>query len=198
LVVPPSLPCDLHSFPTRRSSDLPGPPASPCPKTAPPPSAPKVGAVSSDFSRSGRPRRRGSGQKLQQVLPREGGGGGGLSDGRLGDGALSLLQLEDPLLDRALCHQTMDEDGPLLADAMSPVGRLVLGRRIPPRVEEEDVVGGGQVEARSPRLQGGEENRRTVLRLKGRNHAAPVHGGAIEPQERDPRLPQPRLHEVEE
>ena len=46
-------------------------------------------------------------------------------------------------------HQPRDQRRPLLADAVGAVGRLVLGGRVPPGVEDEDVGGGGEVEAPS-------------------------------------------------
>ena len=66
-----------------------------------------------------------------------------------GQVALGGDQLVDPVLERAGTDELAHQDVLALADAERPVGRLVLHGRVPPAVEMDHMVGGGQVEARS-------------------------------------------------
>ena len=68
------------------------------------------------------------------------------------------MQFQNLFFNRPLSHEAINGDGFLLSDAVGAVGGLVFDRRVPPRVEVDDVVGSGQVEARAARL---EENRAT-------------------------------------
>src|SRR5690606_36256494 len=97
-------------------------------------------------ARPGRDRRRRVEQRAQdlEVEP-----GAALEDQRVGEPALLLVQGEDPLLDGAPEDQAVDRDGAGLADAVRAVARLVLDGRVPPWVEVDDVVSGGEVEARA-------------------------------------------------
>ena len=88
---------------------------------------------------------------------------------------LRLLQLEHLLLDRVARDQPVGEHAARLADAVRAVDRLRLDRRVPPRVEQEDVVGRGQVQAQAAGLEADQEQPavRVVLepldaRLRGR------------------------------
>src|SRR5947209_9037358 len=72
---------------------------------------------------------------------------------RRGERPFPRLQLEDALLDGAGGDQLVDEDRLVLADAVGAVGRLVLNRRVPPRVVVDHRVGGGEVEAAPARLE---------------------------------------------
>ena len=77
---------------------------------------------------------------------------------------LALLQRHHLLLDRAGRDQPVDHDGAGLPDAVRAVDRLRLGRRVPPRVEQEDVVGLGEGEPEAARLEADEEHRRVARR----------------------------------
>jgi hypothetical protein len=67
--------------------------------------------------------------------------------GRPRRGPLALLQREDALLDGVLRDEAVDDHRLVLADAVGAVGGLIFDGGVPPRVEQEDVVGGGEVEA---------------------------------------------------
>ncbi len=99
------------------------------------PSLERRGAVQAQRSRPSRSSR---------VRPR---GGARFGQRGVGERALLRLELEDALLDRARRDQPVDEHGLVLADAVGAVGGLVLDRRVPPGIEQEDVVGRGEVEA---------------------------------------------------
>ena len=70
---------------------------------------------------------------------------------------LRLLELEDLLLDGVPGDQAVGEDGAGLADAVGAVDGLGLDGGVPPGVEQEDVVGGGQVEAEAAGLEADQE-----------------------------------------
>ena len=82
-----------------------------------------------------------------------------LAEDRVGERALRRLQLEDLLLDRVPRDEPRRDHAPRLADAVRAVDRLRLDRRIPPRIEQEDVVGRGEVEAMAARLEADQEQR---------------------------------------
>src|SRR5690606_25569210 len=71
--------------------------------------------------------------------------------------ALFRVELENRLLDRALRHEAHDGDRFRLADAVRAVARLILGRRVPPRIEVDDRIGRREVEAGAARLQRDQE-----------------------------------------
>src|SRR3984893_16274817 len=89
--------------------------------------------------------------------------------------ALAAVESEDFLLDTILDDQAVDSDRPLLPDAMCAIGGLILDRRIPPGVEMDHVVGGGQVQSGAARLEADEKQRR-VGRLKGRGASLLILG----------------------
>ncbi len=68
-------------------------------------------------------------EQRQQIVAREGRCGAGLAERCVGQLALSLLQLEDTLLDRILRHDPVYEDRSLLPDAMGAIRRLVFDGR---------------------------------------------------------------------
>ena len=64
-----------------------------------------------------------------------------------------------------------------LADAKRPVRGLVFDRRIPPAVEVKDVVGAGQVQARSARLERQDEDQWVMgVFLEAFHHLVPFLG----------------------
>ena len=74
---------------------------------------------------------------------------------------LLLLALEqlDLLLDRAGRDEPVGGHDLGLADAVGAIGGLLLDGRVPPRIEVDDGVGGGEVEARAAGLEADEEDR---------------------------------------
>src|SRR5690606_2285638 len=114
-------------------------------------------AFAGDRERGGRAPREGSGplafvtrgsasEEFEEVAAGQGRRLSRLAERRLRERALALLELQDPLLHRPLRNQSVDEDRLVLADAVRPVGGLILRGGVPPGVEEEDVIGCGQVE----------------------------------------------------
>ncbi len=89
------------------------------------------------------------------------------------------LQREDLLLDGVGRDVPVDEDRLVLPDPVHPVDGLLLGSGVPPRVEDEDVVGLGQGEAEPPGLQRDEEDRRLSL-PEVADHARPVGRAPVE------------------
>ena len=69
-------------------------------------------------------------------------------EGRLGEIALALQEGEDPFLHRVLRDQPVDEHGLALPDTVRAIGRPILERRVPPRVEEQDRTGRREAQAR--------------------------------------------------
>ena len=70
-----------------------------------------------------------------------------------GEFGFARLQLQDPFLETARRDQFVDEDGFGLANAVRSARGLVFGGGIPPRVEVNHGVGGGQVQADSARFE---------------------------------------------
>ena len=64
--------------------------------------------------------------------------------------------------------QAVDHHRPVLADAVRAVGGLVLDGGVPPRVDQEHVVGGGEVEAGAAGLERDQHHRRAVVGLEAR------------------------------
>ena len=81
--------------------------------------------------------------------------------------AFLLLQLQDLFLHGITGDDLIDEDRFVLPDAMSAVGGLHLDGRIPPGIEMDDIIGGGQVQTHAARFEADEEEgiRRIVLEL---------------------------------
>ena len=91
------------------------------------------------------------------------------------------MEGQDLLLDAALEHQAVDRDGPGLAHAVGAVTGLVFHRRIPPGIHVDDVVGGGEVEARATGLEADEEEL-ALSGLEGLDRGRPLagRGGTVE------------------
>ena len=65
----------------------------------------------------------------------------------IGKVAFGLVQTEDLLLDGVGSDEVIDRDVAMLTDTVGAVGGLLFDGRVPPRVEMDDVVGSGEVEA---------------------------------------------------
>src|SRR3546814_6664430 len=72
---------------------------------------------------------------------------------------LARLQLGDLFLDGADTEQLVDEHRLVLADAMRTIGRLILDRRVPPRVVVDDGIGRSQIEANPAGLETDQKQR---------------------------------------
>src|SRR5579883_1225154 len=143
-------------------------------------------------------RRAGSIEQREELLPRDPAGLARLAEGDLRDASLALLQREDSLLDRVLGHHAIHHDGALLSEAMRAVCGLFLHGRVPPWIEQEDVVGRREVEARAAGLERHQEHGRAALVLELAHHRAPIAGRAVEAREADARRPEMRLDAVEQ
>src|SRR4051812_17712804 len=97
-------------------------------------------------------------EEVVDVVLDEGAGQRAAIDRGVGEAGFAALQFEDLLLDRAGRDQLVDEDRLVLADAMRAIGRLRLGRRVPPGVIMDHRVGGGEIEAAPAGLEADEED----------------------------------------
>src|SRR5512139_2750128 len=79
---------------------------------------------------------------------------------------LACDHLVNLLLEGAGADELVDLDVPPLADAKRAVGSLVLDCRVPPPIKVKDAVCPGEVQSRSPGLQGEDEDGRAVLPLE--------------------------------
>lgn len=68
-----------------------------------------------------------------------------------------MVQIDDPFLDGATGDQPVDGHRPLLADAVRATHRLVFSGRVPPRVGNHHVIGGGQVETEAAGFEADQE-----------------------------------------
>ena len=88
-------------------------------------------------------------------------------DDGVGEVAFGLLELQDFFLDGIAGDEAVGEDVADLADAVGAVDGLGFDGGVPPGVEEEDVVGAGEVEAQAAGFERDEEEARggVVLEL---------------------------------
>ena len=83
-------------------------------------------------------------------------------------------QLVNLFFHRPLADELVDEDIPLLPDAIGAVGGLVFHGGVPPAVEVDDVRGRGEVEPRASRLEREDEEGRPLLVLEGPDEFLPL------------------------
>ena len=106
------------------------------------------------------------GKKVVQVFARKV-AGKSLFAQNVRDGlGLALLQLPNLLLDRAGSDQAIGVDGVRLADAMGAVDGLGFDSGVPPRIIEDDVAGGGQIQTGTGGAKAEEENGAVGIVLK--------------------------------
>ena len=74
-----------------------------------------------------------------------------------------LVKLQDAFFDGVACDDSMDQHRPGLADAMGAIGRLLLHGRIPPGVEQEDMIGRRQIQTGAPRFEGNQHDGGAIL-----------------------------------
>ena len=104
----------------------------------------------------------GSGQQREEVVAGDPSTRTRIAGRGLRQCALALLQLEHALLHRVGGHEPLHEHRPVLADAVGAVGGLVFDGGVPPWIEQEHVVGGGQVEPGPAGLERQQQHRRTA------------------------------------
>lgn len=93
---------------------------------------------------------------------------------------LAVLELEYLLFECGGADETVDEDGTALALTVGTADSLFLGSGVPPWVEEEDIIGLGEVEAYAASLQGDKEELACGVLLEPPYDAFPVGGCAGE------------------
>src|SRR5215210_874443 len=122
-----------------------------------------------------------SGQQQLEILPAQLGDDAlvGLDDG-VGEGSLAGLELEDLFFDGVAGDEAVGEDGAGLADAVGAVDGLGFDGGVPPRVEEVDVVGGGEVEAEAAGFQADEEEAASGIGLELLHQLLAVAGLAVQ------------------
>ena len=101
-------------------------------------------------------------------------------DDGVGELAFVLLEGDDFFFDRVLGDEAAGVDSPGLADAVGAVDGLLLDGGVPPGVEEEDVVGGGEVEAEAAGFEADEEELAVVVILEVFDAGGTVAGFAVE------------------
>ena len=77
-----------------------------------------------------------------------------------------VLQLQDFFFDGVARDEFVGGDDAGLADAMGAVGGLGFGGGIPPGIEVDDGVGGGEIQADAAGFEADEEDRNSVVVLE--------------------------------
>ena len=85
---------------------------------------------------------------------------------RVGQVPLLFLQVGDFFFDRVATDQAVRKDAVRLADPVSPVDRLRFDGRVPPRIEQKDVLSRSQVQTEPARFKTDEEDRAVLVILK--------------------------------
>lgn len=103
-------------------------------------------------------------------------------DDKLLEAPLGVGGHEEGLLDGGPCGEAVDDDGPRLPDAVAPVLGLEVLLRVEVGVEQDDRVGGGEVDALPARAGGEEEDavRRVVVEVVDLVAAALLGDGAVD------------------
>jgi hypothetical protein len=78
-----------------------------------------------------------------------------------------------------------------------PIDRLCFNRRLPPRVQQEHVLSGGEVQAEAARLQA-DEKQRTAIVLKPLHAGLAVSGLSVQVLVRQLRCVEPRPQQAEQ
>lgn len=92
-------------------------------------------------------------KQVFHVAAGEGGDSCRSAEDTVGEVLLLALQSEHALFHAGGGDEIVDEDGSLLADAVGAIGRLHLGRCVPPRIVVDHRVGGDQIETSAAGLQ---------------------------------------------
>ena len=80
----------------------------------------------------------------------------------MSENQFALLQLQHAFLDTALHDDAVDKHGLRLSDAVSARRGLLLHGGVPPRVQMDHGIGGGEVQPCATRLEAGQQDRRSV------------------------------------
>ena len=127
----------------------------------------------------------GSGEDFPEAVEVEDGGEGLLLDDGGGEGGFFLLEGADLFLDGVAGDQAVGDHLALLTYAVGAVDRLGFDRGIPPRIEEDDVARGGEIQAGAGGFEREEENGDRGVGLKFIHERLAVFGLAGEEQVRD-------------
>ena len=93
---------------------------------------------------------------------------------------LALLELQDFFFDAVAANHFIGENVFVLPDAVGSVDGLLLHGGIPPGIDEENVVGGGEIEAGIARHEADEKDVAIVVfLLKTADHFLPLGNGRI-------------------
>jgi hypothetical protein len=103
----------------------------------------------------------------------------GVDDG-VGEVAFGFLELEDFFLDGVAGDEAVGEDLAGLADAVGAVDGLGFDSGIPPGVEQEDVIGGGEVKAEAAGFEADEEEFAVGVVLEAVDLRLAFVGAAVE------------------
>lgn len=101
-------------------------------------------------------------------------------DDGFGQLALALLELEHAFLDGVPRNESVRKDAARLPDAVRPVNGLRFRRRIPPRVEDEYVIRGGEVQPDAAGLQADQEQPTRRVLLEPLDTSLAVPGATIQ------------------
>src|SRR5690606_17498618 len=93
---------------------------------------------------------------------------------------LARLELGDLLLDGSGGYQAVDGNDLLLPNAVCAVGGLVFHGGVPPGIEVNDRVGGGQVETAAAGLQTDQEDRNGGVGLEAIDALRAILGAAVQ------------------
>src|SRR6476660_2408810 len=118
-------------------------------------------------------------------------------DGGVDRGAFFFLQAQDFFFDRVAGNQLVGGDDAGLPDAMGAVGGLRLDRWIPPRIEMNDGVGGGKIQADAASFQTDQEDGNRGIALEAIHDFLTLLGRAIEIAEWNLKLLQAFTDEVQ-
>jgi hypothetical protein len=94
--------------------------------------------------------------------------------------AFRVLEFEDLFFNRVAGDEAVGEDIAGLADAVGAVDGLSLNGGVPPGIEEEDISGGGQIEAKAAGTEADEEELAGGVVLEALDTCLAVAGGAVE------------------
>ncbi len=111
---------------------------------------------------------------------------------------LALLQLEDPFFHRVTCNQAIREHVAALTDAVRPIDRLGFDRRVPPRIEQKDVLRGGEIQSQAAGFQTDQKQPAGGIGLETLHLRLTILGPAIEVFVCDAGGVQSRAEECEE
>ena len=116
-------------------------------------------------------------EELAHILSRHRRGGElTLTDHRIEERRLRLLELHDLLLNRALGDQAVDVHLLVLADAVNTVHRLLFGGGVPPRIDNKHIVGLCQIKSYASGFQRDKEGLYVFLLGEMGNFGRPVVG----------------------